>query len=296
MIHKYQLNQSAQIQFDNGTEFTNNLLKTSLDKLGVTISYISPYNSRSAAVERAHRTLRSIIRNSTAIDKFHIETKIEMAIDTYNQQPQRGLDYRSPFSILYGIEPKNYLAYFQDIDNAIHKTDTITDESVSIWVNHLRLLHTERGVEALEQYTYKSDSKLIQYKEGDIVICFDPKINLSKVGTIASGPYKVIGRHLSSYTLSHCFTGIRIKRNHRFIRPLHLKEEVKAAVLENQFLINNKNELVPFKNFQFSHSPTVLKVGIEDEIEPNFKPTIPCQAKEEKRYKLRERKHISYKE
>jgi len=267
LIHQHQLQQKAHIQCDNGTEFCSKTLQQTLQCLGISCSQITPYNSRGSAVERCHSTLRHILR-TLPISDSDIRTRVDLATTTYNTSPQQGLDYKSPYSIVYGTPERNYLAYMQDMDNT--KTfSQLPDEErmnhISKWYYFLQQHHKTSAEIKFERYVNVIDKNEDVFHKDDLVLAFDPIISLGKTeGTQGKGPFRILRRHLSAFEMVHCITGARSIRNRRFLRKLKLQPDLQKALLSSEFQIFNSNEIrLPSKDLKI---PTSVPIIIEDDL------------------------------
>jgi len=276
LIHQFQLQQTAHLTTDNGKEWDNETFRNTLDALGISFSKISSYNSRSSAVERSHRSLRYIMRNCPIKD-LDIRSKVEICTATYNSTPTEPLGYKSPFSVIYGTPEKNFLGYMQDTDrNSLLATLPENQRPVKIseWYNYLQQHHQLGAATQLERYLHVLDENEDVFESGDLVLTFDPVIQLGKtIGTCGRGPYKVLKRHLSAFQLQHCITGARCIRNRRFLRKLKLKPDLQDALIKNEFLVHSTNEIRLLKDIP---DPGVFNIQFEDEVEANVQSNIPA--------------------
>ena len=215
---------------DNGTEFSNLAVKTLLQNMGIGHSFSSPYNSKGQVVERSHKDLRAL-SISLGADAKNYKYVIKLAVARYNSLPKKSLDYLSPLQVLTGLNPRPIITL---------KNEPIVDSSSEIndefrpyeWLDYLEMLQFETSYFKFENFQTRS-SDTPKFEIGDFVICREPKIQLSKiVNPQASGPYVVVGRYRNAYKLRHKITDLRIIRNGRFLRALHLSDADKQR-LEN---------------------------------------------------------------
>ena len=241
LLHKYSCYGTTNVQTDNGMEFASKLMAEMMAKLQISKSTISPYNSKGARVERAHESLRSIMR-SLDTTAGNLNFHIHLAVSSYNQLPTKVLDWKSPFEVLYGVPSRLPLMELQD-RNPINVDDMSTEELALHrfqWYKCLKEQHQNmalRHVEKFAENAYINSDKW--YAVGDIVIVWTPKQRISKIdANLATGPYKVDTCVNGSYKLIHTVTGSRACRNHDTVRKLRLYPELEEAIrLKNVVLI-----------------------------------------------------------
>jgi hypothetical protein len=244
LVHRHSLSNYACVTFDNGREFQNELVKTSLDKLKIVTSNISPYNSRANRVERFHRSLRHILETTKTTSK-DLKLKIEMAILTHNQLPSERHNMMSPFEIIYGRQPKSHLEYLKFPDETESpKTINIGSQTLE-WYEHLANQHVLIASHHIVSYKNLINTNLGKtFKIGDMVLVFDPITNLSNIQSPKSeGPYKILSKNLNSYKLAHMFTGTRVIRNHRYVREFRITEKLREALESNYIIISENNTI-----------------------------------------------------
>jgi transposase InsO family protein len=244
LVHRHSLSNYATVTFDNGREFQNELLKTSLEKLKIVTSNISPYNSRANRVERFHRSLRHILKTTRTTSK-DLKLKIEMAIMTHNQLPSERHNMMSPFEIIYGRQPKSHLDYLKFPDEP-ESQKIINDGSQTLeWYEHLSNQHVMIASQHIISYKNLVNLDLGKvFNIGDMVLVFDPITNLSNTQSPKSeGPYKILSKNLNSYKLAHMFTGTRLIRNHRYVRAFRITEKLREALESNYITISENNTI-----------------------------------------------------
>jgi len=287
LIHKYQIYGTSQIQTDNGTNMKSKKFDYLFDKLQITQSFISPYNSRGSRVESVHKLLRKILR-SLETNNVNLNFHVNLAMSTYNSTPNSALGSKSPFEIVYGTPSRVPLMHFSDRKTFdIEDIDEPTMENHRIkWLEYLKEHHKVSAQLHVDSYV----SKIIQepqkyFEKGDIVIIFTPKIRISKTDSaFATGPYLVHSRHSSSYELVHVITGERVKRNHRFVRKLKLTPKLETAIKEKNVAILSENLLTPL-NSELSDTDleSLSKVTFKGDLESDQEDQTP-------KYNLRSRK------
>ena len=281
LIHRHSLSNYATITFDNGREFKNELLLASLDKLKIVTTNISPYNSRANRVERFHKSLRHILKTTKTTSK-DLKIKIEMAIMTHNQLPSERHNMMSPFEIIYGRQPKSHLEYLKFPDEA-KPQNTINESHQSLeWYEYLANQHLLIAGQHTVNYSGLINVGLEKtYNIGDLVLVFDPIINLSNIQSPKSeGPYKILSKNLNSYKLVHMFTGNRVIRNHRYVREFRMTEKLREALESNYIIITENNTIKILDNEDIDNEILIPEIREEEKA-----------IGEEKRYNLRPREN-----
>ena len=252
---------NTQLLSDNGLEFSNIELKTLLKEYNCYFSHISPFNSRSSPVERAHRILRSFMRSMAHLPD--ISYKARMAVAVYNNQSRRSLDFRSPREILTGLPspvifpelgvdetPENGMAGAAGL-NMILSEDGSDEleirEARSEWTDYTRAIHLEIGIQKYEIYnSFVSPNKLKTFNIGDLCLISDPIIKLSKNSNYGvHGPFIITKKNLNSYHLKSLVDNRTFIRNARHLKRLILSREHAEILKSQNFTLNDKNFIIP---------------------------------------------------
>ena len=287
LCHKYQTYGTSQITTDNGTNMKSKKFDYLFDKLQITQSFISPYNSRGSRVEGVHKILRKILR-SLETNNVNLNFHVTLAMSTYNGSPNSALGSKSPFEMVFGTPSRLPLMHLADrtpvdIDNM---NDDVIESHRIKWLGYLQEHHKVSAQLHVDSYI----SKLVQepqkyFEKGEIVIIFTPRLRISKTdSSYATGPYFVHSRHSSSYELVHVITGERVKRNHRFVRKLKLTPQLEKAIMEKNVAILSENLLTPL-NCELSDTDlnSLSKITFKGDLESDHEDHTP-------KYNLRSRK------
>ena len=282
LIHKYQIYGTSVVQTDNGTEFKNSMINNLFEKLSISHSTISAHNSRGARVEQTHYQIRRYLR-ALETDNTNLALHADLAISSYNASPNKGLDYKSPFEILFGVQPRSPLIFLQEASQPI--LDEIKDDELyhhhNKWIENIQTHHRLMGVEKMNYYVSSTSTNKVYFEPGEIVICFLPTFRIAKTNASnATGPYKVKSRKVSSYSLIHVLTGTRITRNHRFLRRLRMTDKLKKAIQDGNVALINDNIV---KTIELS------SLEGQEEIKAIAFDSVDIQDETVKRYNLRKR-------
>ena len=245
LAHRHSLSQESTITMDNGKEFQNHLVKSALSKLNIYITHILPYNSRANRVERFHKSLRHILKTQNTTSK-DLSMKVEMAIMTHNQLPSERHNMMTPFEVVYGRAPKGPLEYLTDKKQIELDGNQDYGHQNFEWCDFISQQHLIIARQLLERHqnTINPNHEGKVFDIGQIVLVYDPIINLSKIkGSKSEGPYKILSKNFTSYVLGHMFTGARKIRNHRFVREFRITDKLKEALDSNYIAISNDNTI-----------------------------------------------------
>ena len=225
---------TMEIGSDKGREFINNSLSAAYKSLSTFGHSQSAYNSRANICERVHKELRVLMKvlepNST---DFKFKTRI--CVNFYNSQPQERLGNRSPREILTGVAPRRLLSHLHPEDREPNNDFEDPDqEDYSKWEEYLTALHSEHALREIQRYNSITIPKS-NFEAGDLVMCLDPIIQLSKSkAPRAAGPYIVERVSKNTLTLRHVIDHSRIVRNARFVRRMSLTDEQKKLLISHQ--------------------------------------------------------------
>ena len=223
-----------EIGSDKGREFINSSISAAYKSLNIFGHSQSAYNSRANICERTHKELRMLMKvlEPNATD-FKFKTKI--CVNFYNSQPQERLGNRSPREVLTGCAPRRLLSHLHPEDKEpsnIFENPEIEDYSK--WEEYLTALHNEHALREIQRYNSIIIPKS-NFEAGDLVMCLDPVIQLSKSkAPRATGPYIVERVSKNTLTLRHVIDHSRIVRNARFVRRMSLSDEQKNLLIEHQ--------------------------------------------------------------
>ena len=241
LLVKHGCQYRTQLQSDNGLEFCSKTFETIMKELGIYHTKISPYNSRAARVERAHREIRFLLKIMDP-DYSNFRTKVKMACHIYNNTPRESLNYESPNSILTGVDPP-----IPDFFNV--SADSLADEEPSPerWINWRRQMQSRIALNKFDYYTTAlRQIENPKFSVNDLVVVIDPVLRLSKTRSPgAKGPYLIEKINLSSLVLRHVITNSTLKRNCRHVRKLRLDENVAKMLKEHAFTLFESNRIRP---------------------------------------------------
>ena len=120
------------LQSDNGSEFSNEIIRILVKLVGIEHRFISPYNPRAdGKVERAIGTITSIIKKLLHGSVNHWPLFVSFAQLTFNQKIS-SLTGSTPFSLMFGRK-FNELADYTNINN---ESDEIKTISLDDWKVH----------------------------------------------------------------------------------------------------------------------------------------------------------------
>ena len=276
---------NAQFLSDNGLEFSNNELKNLLREFNCYFSHISPFNSRSSPVERAHRILRSFMRSMTHLTD--ISYKARMAVAVYNNQSRRSLDFRSPREILTGLPSPVIFPELGVDENTENGTPGASGLNLSLsadgsdeleirearseWTDYTRAIHQEIGIHKYEIYnSFASPKKLKNFDVGDICIISDPIIKLSKSENYGvRGPFIIMKKNLNSYHLRSLVDNRTFIRNARHLKRLKLSKEHADILRSQNFTLTDKNYIIPLPQEVTAEQEVVIE-GITKSLDPNL--------------------------
>lgn len=239
-------NQNTAVLSDNGLEFHNEHFNSLMRDLNCYVSNISPYNSRSSPVERAHRELRGYLRNMTNLSDIGFQAELSVAI--YNNQCRKSLGNMSPREILTGLAPPPLLPSLgvglQEVENGV---ESEVCEARSEWAEFVRMGQLDIGLDKFSTYnSFVSPGKNHKFEISDLVLIVDPMNKISKnLSGGVKGPFIITGRNMSSYTVRHLIDNRTFIRNARHLRPLKLSDKDTEILRNHSFAITNENLIKP---------------------------------------------------
>ena len=258
---------TAFFSHDNGKEFDNALFREIMEEMNCYHSSISPYNSRSSAVERCHREIRGLMRSLENIKNERY--RLKLAVCAYNNLPVKSLDHFSPRQVLCGLEPAPLLKEFSvgpdgpEVENCVgarrdatgsdgrrdsfsHEPE-ISQENRENWAKFVLNIRLKLGIEKYKDFKEKQDQNISQkFEIGDLVLIKDPIFKMSKViNSGIKGPFVVESRNLNSYTVRNLIDNRPFVRNGRHLKKLVLSKENSELLRKQHFQIKNDNTISP---------------------------------------------------
>ena len=179
---------------DNGSNYTSNLFKEVMARLGVIKTYTPAYSPEGNRVERSHKVLGDIIRSDNRFEDQNWTSKINAAVMAYNSSVNR-ITGMSPFEAVFGRNPTLPI----DLIFPLHTTES---QSWSTHVEGLRskfstlcqkICQTQNTVISRENAKFQARSKP-EIVEGDTVFYFLAHINpglSKKLSKRWIGPFRV---------------------------------------------------------------------------------------------------------
>lgn len=169
---------------DNGTQFTSNLFKETMQTLGVKHATTCEYNPKANGMdEKFNGTLVKIIRNYIGQNQKGWDEKLAGAVLAYNLTPNESTGM-SPYTIVYGRLPRSPL-----------NPTELEDDTVN-------LMHDDIRKVAIERMEQSQDKMISHYDRNKLDFEFKP-LDLVMVKTLSVG--RTDSRKLASkWTGPHC--------------------------------------------------------------------------------------------
>ncbi len=180
---------------DRGSQFLSCTVKELCTMMGISHLKTSPYHPQTnGAIERFHRTLKSILTKSLANNLDWVQ-QIPFCLFTLRQMPNSDSGL-SPFDLVFGFRVRTPLdaLYFAIVENN-HKALNVTDWALTLSQN----LQNLRDTAALRSAIAKTKrfaladktSKPRSFKVGDQVLYRIPGLS-SKLSDSWEGPYDIV--------------------------------------------------------------------------------------------------------
>lgn len=269
------------ITTDNGQEFVGNKTKNLFESLSVEHTTISPKNSQSNRCERTHRDLRNILKSSS-VNARNIKHKLSLACSIFNHRPTSSLGFRTPNQVYANLYPPIYF----NLKNTFVKEE-INVPSYDDHVSDLREWQNWIAKEHLEIYKNHQEVPQEIFKVGDIVILVED--NLLGHQQKGDGPFVIKAiRPNNGVEILSLIDGRRLPRHMRFLRKVHLSEEEKKKMAENDNLVFNS------KTCEYGEIPEKQAFNLLDHNYDSDKSTViqnqqKVSAVPESKYNLRPR-------
>lgn len=182
-----------QITSDNGAQFTSGIFEDYLRKLGIKHARTCAYHPQSNGLdERFNGTLVKILRNYISADQLNWDEKLIWALMLYNTTPNDSTSL-SPYSILYGVEPRTPL-----------NTIAITQDSTNKDSEHeiVRAVARDNSNQAhqVQKYYYDKHRQEQTFKPFDLVLTRAHTVNLGDSRKLA---YKWVGPYIITRIITH---------------------------------------------------------------------------------------------
>ena len=271
LLMKYNCSFRSTLIMDNGREFKNEHMATMLKSLGIVQTFTSPFNSRANRIERSHRELRHNLKvlNPNGQTFSH---KASLAMSAWNASPQKGLNFKSPTELLYGIPPLNHLGFLKERIEE-NNDQEVNDKDLSERLDLLRETHRQQCLRNMLKYE-QSAVTVSRIKEGDLVIIHDPKLKMSHdIFQIDKGPFLVIKLILRTAKLRHILSNFETMRNTRYLQKLTLTDDDKKKILNQNLKMIEHHTILPLPK---THG-TPLKIMESDQENPRRSERIKLQ-------------------
>lgn len=187
-----------EIQTDQGTNFTSDLMNEICKELDVTKKVSTAYRPQTqGCLERFHQSFKSMMKKYCCETEKEWDENVDFLLFAVRECPQESLGY-SPFELLYGRQIRGPLKVLKDswfINPSEHSTRTVTDyidqlKSRLTKVREIALKNLKQSQTKMKNQ-YDKDSKVRKFAVGDKVLLFLP-IPGSPLKSKYSGPYEVI--------------------------------------------------------------------------------------------------------
>ncbi|XP_040062301.1 uncharacterized protein LOC120837151 [Ixodes scapularis] len=187
---------------DQGTNFTSQLTRVMLEKLGCCPRFSTPEHPESnGAVERWNRVLKNMLFHVMEKDSKNWDRLIPFLLWAYREVPHDTTG-AAPFRLLYGRNPTGPLTILQQTWTGEVAVPATLRETPSRYLKQLReqleiaasvaeLTSTERQGGYAEVYNRRARNKVFQV--GDQVLVFDTD-RATKMAPRWRGPFTVVGR------------------------------------------------------------------------------------------------------
>lgn len=214
------------IQSDNGSEFTNHVIRTLVQLIGSQHRFISPYNPRSdGKVERSIRTTMSIIKKLIHGNEREWPIFVPFAQLAFNNKVA-SLTGSSPFSLMFGRSLNPFVDYTETDPNSDDASSESTGISIDLehWKTHMEKVQSLIYPAILER-TLDGKSKMIKrldahrrvltenaFPNGAIVMIRDPH-RTDKFQPKYIGPYSIVRRTRAGTFVVRDSTGAMLDRH-----------------------------------------------------------------------------------
>jgi len=244
---KFGLSGRAEITTDLGTEFENKNLEYELKCLNITKLTISGMNPCSNRIERCHLEIKRLLRNQLHKRNWDMKFKIQIAVNKYNNLESKGLDYKTPFNIIFGWQPDFLSSIFTILENKDEK-DRFNPNSENISPEIEKWLHYHNNY-IMDIARERFEFRAMDYDEiepfrdiinvNDIVACKFPQ----RLGECAKlkfewrAPFIVTSKNMNSVRIECVHTRAVYTRNMRLLKKLKLDKSFEEMLRKRDFVI-----------------------------------------------------------
>lgn len=225
-----------EIQSDQGSNFTSDLMKSVMLELEVNKKVATAYRPQTqGCLERHHQTLKSMIKKFCFQTGKEWDTNIDWLLFAIRECPQESLGY-SPFEMLYGRQIRGPLKVLKDswfTEVSDHPSRTVQEYINTLKltlskVRELALANLEDSQKKMKsRYDVKSKSRA--FDPGDKVLLFLP-IPGHALKSKYSGPY-IVSQRLTN--LNYVVHTPDRKRDQRLVHVNQMKAYIERPLEEN---------------------------------------------------------------
>lgn len=149
---------------DNGSVFNSDVFRTAMSKLGIKISFTTPYHPQAnGRVERWNGTLKSILKKYIDKTQNDWDIYLDRVINIYNNTNHEATNY-TPYELLYGRASKSVFNQQQQLDIVFNDPDPTRLLARSKAANNI--IESSK----VTKYYYDQKHSVNEYKEGDEIL------------------------------------------------------------------------------------------------------------------------------